>query len=149
MRAAHTPPARSQHREANPRDLALPDVDTLTSLTEAVVEAGGHPCWGDMVILLACTALRVSEASGLTVGDVDLDTGLIAVRRQTYPGRGGLVTKSTKGRRSRVVPIIDPLRPTLEHLVDERSPGDRLLLGPRGGVITTATLRDATSGTGS
>ncbi len=54
------------------------------------------------------------------------------------------MTKSTKGRRSRVVPIIDPLRPTLVHLVHDRSPGDRLSLGPRGGVITTATLRDAT-----
>jgi integrase len=130
--------------DVKPRDLALPDVATLNRSTEAVVEAGGHQCWGDMVMLLACTAMRVSEVSGLMVGDVQLDVGLIAVRRQTYPGRGGLVTKSTKGRRSRVVPIIDPLRPTLERLVHGRSPGDRLLVGPRGGVITTATLRDAT-----
>ena len=54
------------------------------------------------------------------------------------------MTKATKGRRSRVVPIIEPLRPTLERLVHGRSPGDRLLIGPRGGAITTATLRDAT-----
>ncbi|WP_246131229.1 tyrosine-type recombinase/integrase [Cellulomonas aerilata] len=130
--------------EANPRDLALPDVETLNRLRGAVVESGGHPCWGDMVMILACTAMRVSEVSGLTVGDVDLHAGLVAVRRQTYPGRGGLVTKATKGRRSRVVPIIEPLRPTLERLVHGRFPGDRLLIGPRGGAITTATLRDAT-----
>jgi len=97
-----------------------------------------------MVMLLACTAMRVSEVAGLTVGDVDPGAGVIAVRRQTYPGRGGLVTKSTKGRRSRVVPIIDPLRPTLERLMHGRSPDDRLLTGPRGGVITTATLRGST-----
>jgi hypothetical protein len=36
------------------------------------------------------------------------------VSRQTYPIRGGLVTKETKGRRHRTVPIIAPLRPTLE-----------------------------------
>ena len=32
------------------------------------------------------------------------------------PVAEGLVTKPTKGRRRRVVPIIDPLRPTLERL---------------------------------
>ena len=66
------------------------------------------------------------------------------VGRQTYPGRGGLITKTTKGRRRRVVPIIEQLRPTLARLVDGRSAGERLLTGPKGGVITTATLRDAT-----
>jgi integrase len=94
-------------------------------------------------VILATTALRISEVSGLRVGDIDLVRGL-HVRRQTYPGHGGLVTKDTKGRRRRTVPIIDPLRPTLLRLTAGRRPGERLLLGPRGGVITTATLRDAT-----
>ncbi len=95
-------------------------------------------------MILANTALRSREVAGLRVGDVDLEGGLIRVARQTYPGRGGLVTKSTKGRRRRVVPIIDPLRPTLERLAVGRDPDERLVLGPRGGVVTTATLRDAT-----
>ncbi|HYN29286.1 MAG TPA: site-specific integrase [Dermatophilaceae bacterium] len=129
----------------NPRDLALPDVATLDRLVSAAIIAGGHRCWGDMVTLLATTAMRISEVSGLTVDDVDLARGLVHVRRQTYPGRGGLVTKTTKGRRRRVVPIIDQLRPTLERLTTDAPPGGRLVTGPRGGVITTATLRDATS----
>jgi integrase len=54
------------------------------------------------------------------------------------------VTKETKGRRRRTVPIIDPLRPTLVRLTAGRRSEERLVLGPRGGVITTATLRDAT-----
>ena len=49
------------------------------------------------------------------------------------------------GRRRRVVPIIDPLRPTLERVTYGRGPEDRLIVGPKGGVITTATLRDATN----
>lgn len=130
--------------EINPRDLALPDVKTLDKLVENVVKAGGHQCWGDMVMMLACTAMRISEVSGLTVSNVDLDAGLIYVRWQTYPGRGGLVTKKTKGRRKREVPIIEPLRPTLERLTAGRKPDDRLITGPRGGAITTATLRRAT-----
>ncbi len=128
----------------SPRDLALPDVATLDRLVCRVIDAGGHPCWGDMVTLLATTALRISEVSGLRVGDVDLDRGLLHVFRQLYPGRGGLVTKQTKGRHRRTVPIIEPLRPTLERLTQGRAVDARLLTGPRGGVITTATLRDAT-----
>jgi integrase len=88
--------------------------------------------------------MRISEVSGLLVGDVDLDSGVLKVERQTYPGRGGLVTKQTKGRRRRIVPIVDPLRPTLERLTNGRASDERLVRGPRGGVITTATLRDVT-----
>jgi hypothetical protein len=49
---------------------------------------------------------------------------------QTYPGRGGLVTKQTKGRRRRTVPVIEPLRPTLARLTVGRSPEERLVTGP-------------------
>jgi integrase len=128
----------------SPRELALPDVETLARLAAGAVERGGHQSWGDCVIILATTALRISEVAGLTVADVDLGRGLLFVRRQTYPGRGGLVTKETKGRRRRSVPIIEPLRGTLIRLTAGRKPDERLLMGPRGGVITTATLRDAT-----
>ncbi|WP_409483041.1 tyrosine-type recombinase/integrase [Arsenicicoccus dermatophilus] len=130
--------------QTNPRDLALPNVATLDRLVAAVVDAGRHQCWGDVVMVLATTGLRVSEVAGLQVGDVDLAGGLIHVERQTYPGKGGLSTKATKGRRRRWVPIIDPLRPTVERLTQGRRPDARLITGPRGGVITTATLRDAT-----
>ena len=109
-------PASRAASPSSPRDLALPDVATLDRLVAGVVEAGGHQCYGDMVTILATTAMRISEVSGLRVGDVDLDSGLLQVRRQTYPVRGGLVTKQTKGRRRRTVPIIEPLRPTLERL---------------------------------
>ncbi|WP_152363718.1 site-specific integrase [Microlunatus speluncae] len=129
---------------ANPRDLALPDVETLNRLADAAVKKGQHKCWGDVVVILATTAMRISEVAGLLVGDIDLDQGIVPVVRQTYPGRGGLVTKATKGRRTRDVPIIDPLRSTLERLTFGRPADARLLVGPRGGVITTATLRDAT-----
>ncbi|HET9648221.1 MAG TPA: site-specific integrase [Microlunatus sp.] len=129
---------------SSPRELALPDVVTLQLLVRRAVESGAHQSWGDVVTILATTALRISEVSGLTVGDVDLVRGLIHVNRQTYPGRGGLVTKETKGRRRRTVPIIDPLRPTIARLTADRRADERLVLGPRGGVMTTATLRDAT-----
>ena len=42
------------------------------------------------------------------------------------------------------MPIIEPLRPTLLRLTVGQTADARLVVGPRGGVITTATLRDAT-----
>lgn len=42
------------------------------------------------------------------------------------------------------MPIIEPLRPIRDRLTSGKGPGDRLIVGPKGGVISTATLRDAT-----
>ena len=56
-----------------------------------------------MVTLLATTGMRFSEESGLQVRDIDLTGGLIEVRRQTHPGRGGLVTLRDATDRDRVV----------------------------------------------
>jgi integrase len=129
----------------SPRDLALPDVATLDRLVEAVVDAGGNQCWGDMVTILATTAMRISEVAGLRVGDVDLGRGLLHVFRQTYPRPRWPRHQRDQGPPSAHGPDHRTLRPTLVRLTAGR-PGDaRLLLGPRGGVITTATLRDATN----
>jgi integrase-like protein len=143
-RAPRKTVGRTAVESINPSDLPSccpdirADVQTLEKLTTAVVQAGGRQCWGDVVTLLATTALRISEASGLVTSDVDLDQNILHVKRQTYPGRGGLVTKTTKGRRRRVVPVIKPLRPTLERLSKGKAPDTRLIVGHRGGVITTA-----------
>ena len=53
----------------SPRDFALPDVRTLSRLVEEAVQRGGHQAWGDYVMILATTALRISEVAGLQVGD--------------------------------------------------------------------------------
>ncbi|MEB4613699.1 tyrosine-type recombinase/integrase [Leucobacter sp. M11] len=60
------------------------------------------------------------------------------------PGTGGLVTKQTKGRDIRHVPILQALTPLLARLTAHREPDERILTGPRGGVLTTASVRDAT-----
>ncbi|SEA80057.1 Phage integrase family protein [Bowdeniella nasicola] len=59
-------------------------------------------------------------------------------------GVRGLVTKQTKGRDIPHVPILQALTPVLERLTHDREPSERLLTGPRGGVLTTASVRDAT-----
>ena len=128
---------------ASPRAHAIPDMGTLTKLAEACGKI--HQSYSDFVILAALLAARSSEVSGLQAGEVRFDKNIVVIARQTYPGKGGLITKQTKGRRERRVPILDPLRPILERLAEGKEPEDRLLVGPKGGALTTATVRDATS----
>ncbi|WP_022899145.1 hypothetical protein [Humibacter albus] len=75
---------------------------------------------------------------------MDFGKNLVVIRRQVFPGKGGLVTKPTKSRKERRVPILEPLRPVLERLTEGKQPEDSLLVGPKGGYLTTATVRDAT-----
>ncbi|MEV7693613.1 tyrosine-type recombinase/integrase [Microbacterium sp. NPDC089189] len=83
-------------------------------------------------------------------GRISWRTASPRARRRTtrawraYPGSGGLVTKQTKGRAARLIPILNALKPVLERLTADREPDERLLRGPRGGVLTTASVRDAT-----
>lgn len=147
-----TNPARSRSRRAwnrvpdrtaSPRSQALADLPTLMRLVDAVKAV--EPVYGTWVMLCALLSARGSEVNGLLVGDVDLVAGLVHIRRQVYPGAGGLVTKQTKGRAVRTVPIVEPLRPVLHQLVDGRPASAPLVRGPKGGVITTASLRRATN----
>ncbi|MCP2637202.1 tyrosine-type recombinase/integrase [Microbacterium sp. HD4P20] len=62
-----------------------------------------HQSYSDHVMLAALLAARGSEVAGLRAGDVDWDNRIVWIRRQHYPGRGGLVIKQTKDRGDRPV----------------------------------------------
>lgn len=128
--------------QSSPRAHAIPDMKTLNRLAKACGNV--HQSYSDFVMLAALLAARSSEVSGLQVGDVDFGKNLVVIRRQVFPGKGGLVTKPTKSRKERRVPILEPLRPVLERLTDGKQPEDSLLVGPKGSYLTTATVRDAT-----
>ena len=68
---------------------------------------------------------------------MNLGKNLVVIRRQVFPGKGGLVTKPTKSREERRVPILEPLRSVLERLTDDKQPEGSLLVGPKGGYLTT------------
>lgn len=71
----------------------------------------------------------------------------MTVRRQTTTAPGGLVDKGTKGTRAREVPLIEDIRDVVLRRIAETDGNRdaRLFTGPRGGRISTAVLRDATS----
>lgn len=132
----------------DPRSLALPDWATLAKLADALVaeSLGRYEGWGDVVKFAACTAARIGEVSGVRKRDVDRDAWIWTVRRQTTTAPGGLVDKGTKGKRARHVPIIEEIRDLVSERLDaSKDPMARLFTGPRGGRISTAVLRDATS----
>lgn len=144
----------------DPRALSLPDWPTLVALADALVakSADRYQGWGDAVIFEACTAARIGEVSGCLIRDINTDDWVWTVCRQTTPSpgelghgtttaSGGLVDKNTKGRRARQVPLIEAIRVLVQRRIELAggNPDARLFTGPRGGRITTATLRDATA----
>lgn len=132
----------------NPRELALPDWNTLSKLAAELVarSAGEYQGWGDAVLFAACTAARIGEVSGCRVKDINTDEWSWTLRRQTTPGPGGLIDKGTKGKRAREVPLIEDIRELIERRIaaTDGTKDARLFTGPRNGRITTAVLRDAT-----
>jgi integrase len=58
----------------------------------------------------------------------------------------GTQDKGTKGKRARRVPIIEEIRELVERRISKTDGTEdtRLLVGPQGGRISTAVLRDAT-----
>ncbi|CAM00452.1 site-specific recombinase XerD [Saccharopolyspora erythraea NRRL 2338] len=141
--------ARAEDELDDPRSLALPDWATLTKLSDALVAASAteYEGWGDVVIFAACTAARIGEVSGCRVRDINTTEWTWNVRRQTTTAPGGLVDKGTKGKRARTVPLIDEVRELVQRRIAQTDGtlDARLFTGPRGGRITTAVLRDATS----
>lgn len=139
---------RAEDELDDPRSLALPDWHTLTRLAAALVanSSGEYQGWGDVVLFAACTAARIGEVSGCRVKDIDTDEWIWTVRRQTTPSPGGLVDKGTKGKRARAVPLIEEIRELVQQRMAavNRDPDARLFVGPRGGRVSTAVLRDAT-----
>lgn len=100
-----------------------------------------------MVLLLACTGLRVSEMAGLRRRDYDdgreynssgelvreKPLGKLHVRQQLYERRNG-ITGPTKGKRHRTVPVVPGLRAALDWylaLLPDREPNDLLFPGMR------------------
>ncbi len=140
---------RAEDELDDPRSLALPDWHTLSRLADALVARshGSYAGWGRVVLFAASTAARIGEVSGCRVGDIDTNTWIWTVRRQTTTSPGGLIDKGTKGKRARLVPLIEEIRPIVRQLIEKVGKDNtdgRLFTGPRGGRISTAVLRDAT-----
>ena len=84
------------------------------------------PVFADMLTVAAFTGLRIGELCGLLVEEVNLEFGVVQVRKQLdkRPPHGRVELKSKNSRRD--VPISAELRPVLERLTDGRMPDEYL-----------------------
>lgn len=114
-------PRKTRHE---PKTLPPADVERLADRL-----AGDGP---DMVRLLAYTGMRWGEAAALQVGDVDVSTRRIHVRRASVEVKGRTIVGTPKRHRSRVIPIVPQLVPMLVRRTDKR-PDDAVLIGSRSG----------------
>lgn len=90
---------------------------------------------GHALTALAHLGLRISELAGLRWSDIDLGRGFVRVADERASKRKGVAgtARTTKGRRSRVVPIHPELRTLLAKL-DRRTDG-RVFQAARGGAF--------------
>ena len=95
--------------------------------------------------IMLMLGLRPGEATGLTWYDIDLDAGIVHVRRSLKLERGNLVVtdalKTTRSRRSLATPpdVIDALRRHRTQQAAERLAMGRLWSNPDDLVFTTTT----------
>lgn len=109
--------------------------------------------WADTRARLAClisatTGARLSEVQALRVQDIDLEAGIVHIRR-AWDKRCRYIKETTKSKRSRVAPIPLPVLHEIQRHIETMPKGEELLIYstkiPRkpaeDGVITGAFLR--------
>lgn len=94
----------------------------------------------DILLVLGWTGLRWAEARSITVADVmEVPSPGLLVRRSDPEGVG---IKSTKGRRSRRVPLANRVLPIVRELAKGKEPADLLFTTSRGARLhRSAVLR--------
>ena len=106
------------------------NIDQVSALVGAPAGASGLPLRDRAVLetLYSC-GIRVSELTGMNVGDLDLS--------------GGLARVMGKGGKERIVPVGSHARAALASYLDERGNpalGDPLILNARGGRLTRRSV---------
>lgn len=130
-------------RRAQPSDVAARALtrEEFDALLELLPTSGPYRRF---VLAMAYTGCRLGEVAGLRVSDVDWVHQTISVSRTASPGlHGELVIGATKGRRARIVPMIEQLVPVVREAAEGKGPHDYLFTGPRGGFINSKNLSRA------
>jgi integrase len=113
-----------------------PEIEFLSEDDADRLLAAAPEQWRTMIFLALRTGLRAGELRGLKRDDVDLERGLVHVRR-TDPGRKDTKATTPKSNRTRKVPLTpDTVKALREWLTRPRwtRSGDVLFPSRRGGV---------------
>ena len=103
--------------------------------------------YADVTLVLGLTGVRFGELRGLRVRDVvDVPYPAIVVQRSLpQSGRTGkvIVRTTTKGGRSRIVPLSDLVQPIVSSWVADKAGDDVLFPAPEGGYLLGSNWRRA------
>jgi len=126
-------PASGLGIKAPPRkEVRALELSEVEAITEAMV-----PRYKAMVTLLAWRGLRIGEACGLRVKDLDLMRGRLVVQRTASEVAGVLTEHSTKTRKARAIelprPLVDLLAAHLAEFSDPTDPEAHVFPAAEGG----------------
>ncbi len=98
--------------------------NSLTPLQLATLLKHFDEEWIDALHLSAFTGMRWCEVAGLQWGDIDLDTGVLRIRRANVKGHLG-TPKTDASRRTLALPhaVVSRLRARHQAMVDAKHPG--------------------------
>lgn len=151
--AADTPkPARTQgatkRSTVDPKE--VPHPNDVWRLAEEV-----PPVYRALVLVLGIAGLRLGEALGLKVEDVDLEAGTLTVARQqsqaparhSYSGKARELTDPKSSSSFRTIPLPPDLIAALEdHITQHRPKGGRLFVTHTGATIQPGNFRNRVFG---
>ncbi|APT92720.1 hypothetical protein CPHO_07250 [Corynebacterium phocae] len=100
-----------------------------------VTRYGPSPEVADMMVTALLTGMRISELAGLIVREIDLDTGVIRVRKQLGKERPRRRVDLKTASSRRDIPIADELRPILQARVNARGGDDYVFTNSAGGPL--------------
>jgi integrase len=105
----------------------------------ALADASGR--YRELVYVLAYCGLRLGEAAGLRVGDVDLARRRLRVERSVSDVDGRLVATTPKTHHAREVPVPAFVAAMLPDIMVGRAADDPLFTGPGGGLLRGNNFR--------
>lgn len=141
--AADVPLPRSESRTGKVVQIDPYPLDLLLQVVEAQREFAGR--YADITLVLGLTGVRMGELRGLRVRDVvQLPYPAVEVHRSVpQSARNGAPIErgTTKGGRSRLVPLSDLALPVVLEWAEGRDPEELLFPAPQGGYLLASNWR--------
>ena len=118
----------------------LPKIDTSDKrgITREELSALSDACgeYSPLIMFLGTSGLRIGEALALKVGDFDLDSLKVHVRRSwTTDVKGAKILGKTKTGVARKVPVSPGVMGSLSGFLSTKKEDDWVFLGPKGSVL--------------
>ena len=97
--------------------------------------------YGDMILMFMYTGIRREELIPLSKKDINLNDSTISINKAIYFNPNQAVLKSTKNKDSRIIPLLNKIRPILERRCNEND--NYLFTMSNGNMMSQTSFREA------